>query len=90
MSTKRFLEITQSTVVPIPAWLLILGCGGIFTLAYHIHEGKSQLNALTKAVNNAWTVPMEREVWNSFVSVNRDEYPKLKAPNATQVFRDNN
>jgi hypothetical protein len=89
MSTKRLLEISQSTTIPIPAWLLIIGVGGIFTLAYRIHEWESQLKTLKTAVDQAWTVPMEREAWMRFTSDNREKYPGLAAPNAVQIFRDN-
>lgn len=89
MSTKRFLEISQSAAIPIPAWLLILAIGGIFTLAYRVYEWESQLESVSKAIDQAWTVPMEKEAWSTFVSDNRMPYPDIRPPNIMQVFRDN-
>lgn len=89
MSTKRFLEITQSTTIPIPVWLILGGVAGIFTLSWRIHEWESQLEDVTKAANEAWTIPMEREAWYSFQAINADPYPKIKVPSVMQIFRDN-
>lgn len=89
MSTKRFLEISQSAAIPIPAWLLILAIGGIFTLAYRVHEWESQLERVTKAIDQAWTIPMEKETWSTFVTDNRMLYPDLRQPDIMRIFRDN-
>lgn len=89
MSTKRLIEISQSAAIPIPAWLLILAVGGIFTLAYRVHEWESQLKSVTEAIDQAWTIPMEKETWSNFVTENRMKYPDMIPPNIMQVFRDN-
>lgn len=89
MSTKRFLEISQSAAIPIPAWLLILAVGGIFTLAYRIHEWESQLKSVSEAIDQAWTIPMEKETWSNFATDNRVAYPDLTTPDIMRIFRDN-
>lgn len=89
MSTKRFLEISQSAAIPIPAWLLILAVGGIFTLAYRIHEWESKLESMSKAINAAWTIPMEKESWSNYVTDNRMLYPDLRPPDVMRIYRDN-
>lgn len=86
MSGKHLLEITQSTTVPVPLWLLLTGVAGIFTLAFRIHSWETQLRDLSEAAKSSWTVGMEREAWMTFSSQNAIRYPDLAIPKARDIF----